>query len=630
VKQVRSSSARSTQSTRVSVRALRSLSSLCVSLTLVAGGLVALAVPATAGSVVAASPTVSGCNGFSSAYKLGAAYRDSDVTIFACGPRPAFGGARTAVYAYPGAPSNPGYQCAEFAARYLYYKFGVTMYISTNGDQVVDHYASKYPKLFVAVKNGTIAHAPVQGDVISYSQTSSFDTIGHTSVVQSSSVDASGNGTITTVEENWSANGSHVVPVVNWKVQLGGYPYVKWLHAYSMSNGPLSAAPITIDAPNGLFTNLPIRQLMSITNTSSNSVGVQQVVFGIRAPDGSTSVESCAGNVTLAPGETMNCSGSTVWTQVGTYQVWPEWQDTGGIWYSGALGPSVSFTLAAGGVPSSPATVSASVGSDGVDLTWASPFSTGGPPLTGYVVTTSPATVRTVVQPDVTQMSLAGLKPNVTYSISVQAANVIGKSSAVSTVLEGSVLTATTTAAPVLYGGTTTLRGSLKSPSGAPRVAAPLTVQISTDGQNWADLQPLTTDSQGTYAMTFQPQLNASYRVNWAGTTAFRPITSAAVSIGVRPIIGAQFSVTKTRTNKAVTLAGTYQPAGAGVNLLVQRKLKKGWVTIATVSTDDSGAFSTTWLAHQAGVYPFRVLHASEAAYLWATTPVLNLTVTKK
>jgi len=107
------------------------------------------------------------------------------------------------------------------------------MNISTNGDQIVDHYAARYPSMFAAIANGTVNRAPQQGDVLSLSDMSSFHTGsgGHTAVVQSSSVDANGNGQLSVEEENAAANGHDTVSVRNWVVQpLYRFSYIKWLH----------------------------------------------------------------------------------------------------------------------------------------------------------------------------------------------------------------------------------------------------------------------------------------------------------------------------------------------------------------------------------------------------------------
>src|SRR6266851_3814058 len=107
-------------------------------------GLIALAV--VAGSTVgrpglAATPVMGGsCDSVARAYQLPGAYgvtpaawSGDGLTVPACGPIPDYGGPTTPVYPYPGALRTPGYQCVEFSERYLFYRYGVTMGISTNG-----------------------------------------------------------------------------------------------------------------------------------------------------------------------------------------------------------------------------------------------------------------------------------------------------------------------------------------------------------------------------------------------------------------------------------------------------------------------------------------------------------------
>jgi hypothetical protein len=182
-------------------------------------------------------PAVS-CNAFGGAYQLPgahgvvpAAYSDPGLTVPACGPLPGTGGGPM-VYAYPGSSYFAGYQCVEFAERFLYYKDGVTMGGGTNGDEVVAKYATQYPSMFTAVANGTPNAAPVKGDVLSLSTLSTFNSSdgGHTAVVQSSNVNSAGNGSLTLVDENGTAAGVEIATVTNWTVAYASFPYIEWLH----------------------------------------------------------------------------------------------------------------------------------------------------------------------------------------------------------------------------------------------------------------------------------------------------------------------------------------------------------------------------------------------------------------
>ena len=68
--------------------------------------------------------------------------------------------------------------------------------------------------------NGKAGTAPQAGDVLSYSSV-------HTSVVTSSQVDGSGNGSLAVIQENASTNGSGTLSVTNWKVSGS---VTGWLH----------------------------------------------------------------------------------------------------------------------------------------------------------------------------------------------------------------------------------------------------------------------------------------------------------------------------------------------------------------------------------------------------------------
>jgi hypothetical protein len=202
----------------------------------------AFAAPASAAPASAAPASGAGaggpCGAFSGARQLPgadgvvpAAWSGGGLVVPACGPVPGGGAAAAPVRPFPGAPWTAGYQCVEFSERYLYDRYGVTMAIATNGDQVVGHYAAGYPGLFTVINNGTPHRAPDAGDVLSLSAAPGFDSAsgGHTAVVQSSSVSAAGSGSVTVVEENADAAGVAVLQVSGWTVRYPGFAFAEWL-----------------------------------------------------------------------------------------------------------------------------------------------------------------------------------------------------------------------------------------------------------------------------------------------------------------------------------------------------------------------------------------------------------------
>ncbi|MDQ1392137.1 MAG: hypothetical protein QOF30_1114 [Acidimicrobiaceae bacterium] len=218
------------------------------------------------------------CNAFSGATGLGSSYSDANISVPTCGPRPIDGGSQQAVYAYPGALSTPGYQCVEFSERYLYYKFGVTMPVATNGAQLVDRYAARYPSMFTTIRNGTPNSAPQIGDVLSFSNTPTFGGTGHTAVVSGSAVNGAGNGQIWVEEENADDNhGNNVMSVSSWSVRPEyGFAYVKWLHPAAPSNNPHDVRQFYV--LNGAWATFDLSAATGVTVASDLSQGSYGVI----------------------------------------------------------------------------------------------------------------------------------------------------------------------------------------------------------------------------------------------------------------------------------------------------------------------------------------------------------------
>ncbi|GAA1753969.1 hypothetical protein GCM10009810_12260 [Nostocoides vanveenii] len=115
-------------------------------------------------------------------------------------------------------------------------------------------------------------------------------------------------------------------------------------------SGPLVASqPLLTTAPSGLFTQVPIKQSFTVKNVSSGALSIQSLTLALRDPWGVNYDQLCATGLTLQPGESKTCSSSTPWGSVGTYTIWPDWQDYNGAgkWHTGDLGPKQTFTLAA-------------------------------------------------------------------------------------------------------------------------------------------------------------------------------------------------------------------------------------------------------------------------------------------
>jgi len=131
---------------------------------------------------------------------------------------------------FNGAWGEEEWECVELVMRYMYLAWGVNPYPSPGGEDVAHNYAawkSQYnpdgPSL-QDLANGETGIAPQVGDVLSY--TNGFPG-GHAAVVTASSVDGSGNGSLTVIEQNFSSSGMDTLSVKNWSVSGG---VTDWLH----------------------------------------------------------------------------------------------------------------------------------------------------------------------------------------------------------------------------------------------------------------------------------------------------------------------------------------------------------------------------------------------------------------
>lgn len=173
------------------------------------------------------------------ANRMGASYLGVPV----CGPRPSVDGAPNVTWTKPGWGEYE-WQCVELAMRFMAQVYGVSAY-GANGNGVVRNYTTASGGGLVKIDNGTAGKAPQPGDIISFDDTSGG--FGHVGVVSASAVDGNGNGTVTMLSQNDTANGLRTLSVSAWRVQPFGtrVPY-GWLHDPAGRGG--TGTPPTSDA----------------------------------------------------------------------------------------------------------------------------------------------------------------------------------------------------------------------------------------------------------------------------------------------------------------------------------------------------------------------------------------------
>lgn|GEM_PF-1421419 len=172
-----------------------------------------------------------------------------------CGPGPDYGGTWQIVdLPDPGGSlagylnGTPGFQCVEFAERYLDVAYGFAP-INAEGSTVALNYHEAYPRTTLIVNGspGAVGHAPSPGDVVSFALSPGFDDYsdGHVAIVVRSNVDpATGNGTIVVAQENVSSSDYlYTLNVVSWRLHDPTepnnaefqFPYAEWLHVQALT-----------------------------------------------------------------------------------------------------------------------------------------------------------------------------------------------------------------------------------------------------------------------------------------------------------------------------------------------------------------------------------------------------------
>lgn len=236
------------------------------------------------------------------AYRLGAVYRGAP----ACGPRPYYdSGPDVLVRFFSGAWGEYEWECVEYAMRFLYLAYGIGPY-GANGSQVVWNYSGS---LLTKIANGMAGLAPHPDDVLSYGATSSY---GHTSVVSASNVNASGNGTITVIEENAAASGSATLNVTNWTVNGDAGAVSGWLTANpppltltvgkkGTGSGTVSSNPTGINCGSTCAYTFPYNSSVTLTDAASTNS-----IFTGWSGAGCSGTGTCVVNLSTAQSVTAN------------------------------------------------------------------------------------------------------------------------------------------------------------------------------------------------------------------------------------------------------------------------------------------------------------------------------------
>ncbi len=128
-------------------------------------------------------------------------------------------------------------------------------------------------------------------------------------------------------------------------------------------------------------------------------------------------------------------------------------------------------------------------------------------------------------------------------------------------------------AAPIGFGGTATLSGTVRG-------MRDVTIEGRSHGAAWAPVATVTPGAGGAFTATVDPAATTQYRLV-AGS-----VHAGLVTVAVKPLVQAAVG--------AGAVQGTVKPAIAGSPVQLQLQAGRAWTTVATGTTDSAGAFAVS------------------------------------
>ena len=134
-------------------------------------------------------------------------------------------------------------------------------------------------------------------------------------------------------------------------------------------------------------------------------------------------------------------------------------------------------------------------------------------------------------------------------------------------------LALTPPAEPVAYGGSGTL-------TGVARGVGPVTLEQRAAGGTWQTVTSITPAGDGSFSVAIHASATTQYRL------AAGQVRAAVVAVPVAPSVTVSLG--------AGAVQGSVQPAFAGAAVQLQRQTGTSWTTVASGTTDGTGAFAVS------------------------------------
>ena len=286
--------------------------------------------------------------------------------------------------------------------------------------------------------------------------------------------------------------------------------------------------------------------------------------------------------------------------------------------------------------PGAPTDLTATLEAPDARLAWNAPTSTGGSPITNYVVSVDGG------PPGYTPTTsfVAGPLTLGTHTVSVRAVSIIGTGPAAQlTFTLGTTPTGSGTAPPA---ATITELSTLTTVDRAGSALVTVTLRRADTLQLVPDTavtivrnpkagvttrRTVTTDELGVATATFVHRSNGIVVVRHAGSARLAP-SRASVSVKVRPRPVAKLNRTKIKRGRIAVLKGSVSPLYAGEQIRRERRVRGVWRTWATSTVKSRGGYRFR-IAGSPGKYRYRVVLPATKLHLRGASPTVRLRIVR-
>lgn len=237
------------------------------------------------------------------------------------------------------------------------------------------------------------------------------------------------------------------------------------------------------------------------------------------------------------------------------------------------------------------------------------------------------------------KVTATGLTNGTAYTFAIRAVDFAGGMSAAKTVTATPVLlptslTITRSAATVVYGGSATIRGTLRyTKAGVVRrlpgeVVGLYSRRVGTT--TWRLVATRRTNSDGNVAVRLTPSASHAYKWKHARTVFYGSSSSPRTGVLVRARLSASVSSVFTGVGDPVYFRGAVRPLRPGRPVHLQRRVSGTWTRVGTAKLSSTGRYTLPYTPRSSGAHDLRVVKPAETALLGTSSPTIRVTATSR